>query len=178
MAISSRRVGSGTEASEAWRTIGAKRAVDVEQDRRIGGSARSGLEQLRYFKLCAHRGKYGAAADPATRGARSPPDRNRGAGRLRYPASHGLDNPLHILILLVVGLLVFGAKRLPEIGRSLGEGMRGFKDSISGDTNQSLSQAPKPHRSPPPTVVVAAPAAPAPGRAPCATGPGSTHARG
>jgi sec-independent protein translocase protein TatA len=44
----------------------------------------------------------------------------------------GLENPLHIAILLVVVLLVFGAKRLPEMGRSLGEGLRGFKDSISG----------------------------------------------
>jgi sec-independent protein translocase protein TatA len=55
----------------------------------------------------------------------------------------GLENPLHILLLLVVILLVFGAKRLPEIGRSLGEGMRGFKDSISGDShNHSLTSAP------------------------------------
>ena len=55
----------------------------------------------------------------------------------------GLDNPLHILILLVVVLLVFGAKRLPEIGRSLGEGMRGFKDSISGESqHDSLTSAP------------------------------------
>jgi sec-independent protein translocase protein TatA len=46
----------------------------------------------------------------------------------------GLDNPLHIALLLVILLLVFGAKRLPEIGRSLGSGMRGFKESISGDT--------------------------------------------
>ncbi|HZL55281.1 MAG TPA: twin-arginine translocase TatA/TatE family subunit [Solirubrobacteraceae bacterium] len=44
----------------------------------------------------------------------------------------GLDNPLHILFVLVVVLLIFGAKRLPEIGRSLGDGMRGFKDSLSG----------------------------------------------
>jgi sec-independent protein translocase protein TatA len=44
----------------------------------------------------------------------------------------GLDNPLHIAFLLVILLLVFGAKRLPEIGRSLGEGMRGFKSSIDG----------------------------------------------
>jgi sec-independent protein translocase protein TatA len=44
----------------------------------------------------------------------------------------GLDNPLHIAFLVVVLLLVFGAKRLPEIGRSLGGGMREFKDSISG----------------------------------------------
>ncbi|MBV9816982.1 MAG: twin-arginine translocase TatA/TatE family subunit [Solirubrobacterales bacterium] len=45
----------------------------------------------------------------------------------------GLDNPLHIAMLLVVLLLVFGAKRLPDMGKSLGEGIRGFKDSISGD---------------------------------------------
>jgi sec-independent protein translocase protein TatA len=37
-----------------------------------------------------------------------------------------------LIILLVVALLVFGPKRLPEIGRSLGRGMREFKDSISG----------------------------------------------
>jgi sec-independent protein translocase protein TatA len=45
----------------------------------------------------------------------------------------GLDNPLHIAFLLVILLLVFGAKRLPELGRSLGTGMRGFKESISGE---------------------------------------------
>jgi sec-independent protein translocase protein TatA len=43
----------------------------------------------------------------------------------------GFDNPLHIAFLLVLALLVFGAKRLPEMGRSLGEGMRGFKESIN-----------------------------------------------
>ncbi|HEY1778455.1 MAG TPA: twin-arginine translocase TatA/TatE family subunit [Solirubrobacteraceae bacterium] len=74
----------------------------------------------------------------------------------------GLDNPLHILILLVVVLLVFGAKRLPEIGRSLGEGMRGFKDSISGETHHSLSQAPPAAPVAAPTVAAAAPVAPAP----------------
>ena len=75
----------------------------------------------------------------------------------------GLDNPLHILILLVVVLLVFGAKRLPEIGRSLGEGMRGFKDSISGETHhQSLAQAPPAAPVAAPTVATAAQAAPAP----------------
>jgi sec-independent protein translocase protein TatA len=47
----------------------------------------------------------------------------------------GLDNPLHIAMLLVVVLLVFGAKRLPEMGKSLGEGLRGFKDSVSGETH-------------------------------------------
>ena len=37
-----------------------------------------------------------------------------------------------ILILLLVALLIFGPKRLPEMGRSLGRGMREFKDSITG----------------------------------------------
>jgi sec-independent protein translocase protein TatA len=45
----------------------------------------------------------------------------------------GLDNPIHLLFLLAVLLLVFGAKRLPEIGRSLGSGLRGFKESINGE---------------------------------------------
>jgi len=45
----------------------------------------------------------------------------------------GLDNPLHIAFVLVLLLLVFGAKRLPEMGKSLGAGLRGFKESISGD---------------------------------------------
>ena len=45
----------------------------------------------------------------------------------------GLDNPLHIAFLLIVALMVFGAKRLPEMGRSLGTGMRSFKDAINPD---------------------------------------------
>jgi sec-independent protein translocase protein TatA len=43
-----------------------------------------------------------------------------------------LLSPVHLVILLVVALLLFGAKRLPEVGRSLGTGMREFKDSVSG----------------------------------------------
>jgi sec-independent protein translocase protein TatA len=37
-----------------------------------------------------------------------------------------------VIVILIVALLVFGPKRLPEMGRSLGRGMREFKDSISG----------------------------------------------
>jgi sec-independent protein translocase protein TatA len=44
----------------------------------------------------------------------------------------GLESPTKLLILLGVVLLVFGAKRLPEIGRSLGTGLREFKDAIGG----------------------------------------------
>jgi len=47
----------------------------------------------------------------------------------------GLDNPLHIAFLLIVVLMVFGARRLPEMGRSLGSGLRGFKDAL--DTGSS-----------------------------------------
>ena len=47
----------------------------------------------------------------------------------------GLDNPIHLAFLLVIVLLIFGAKRLPEIGRSLGSGLRGFKESITGETS-------------------------------------------
>jgi sec-independent protein translocase protein TatA len=44
----------------------------------------------------------------------------------------GLDNPTHIAVLLVVLLVVFGAKRLPEMGKSLGSGIREFKHSVTG----------------------------------------------
>jgi sec-independent protein translocase protein TatA len=53
----------------------------------------------------------------------------------------GLDNPIHLAFLLVILLLVFGAKRLPEMGRSLGAGLRGFKESISGESPRELAEA-------------------------------------
>jgi sec-independent protein translocase protein TatA len=40
--------------------------------------------------------------------------------------------PLEIIIVLVIVLLLFGPKRLPDLGRSLGSGMREFKDSVTG----------------------------------------------
>ena len=45
-----------------------------------------------------------------------------------------VSNPVHIVILLGIALLLFGGKRLPEIGRSLGSGMREFKDAVTGHT--------------------------------------------
>ena len=41
--------------------------------------------------------------------------------------------PLEIVVILVIVLIVFGPKRLPDLGRSLGRGMREFKDSVTGD---------------------------------------------
>jgi sec-independent protein translocase protein TatA len=48
-----------------------------------------------------------------------------------------------LLLLLLVALLVFGPKRLPEMGRSLGRGMREFKDSISGSDDGAPSLEPR-----------------------------------
>ncbi len=46
-----------------------------------------------------------------------------------------------LIVILIVALLVFGPKRLPEIGRSLGRGMREFKESVSGrDEKAELPQ--------------------------------------
>ena len=60
--------------------------------------------------------------------------------RLDFCSHMGLDNPLHIAFLVVILLLVFGARRLPEIGRSLGTGMREFKDSVTGPSRQHQQQ--------------------------------------
>jgi sec-independent protein translocase protein TatA len=49
-----------------------------------------------------------------------------------------------IAIILVIVLLVFGPKRLPDLGRSLGSGMRQFKDSVSGKDDDEISSGDKP----------------------------------
>jgi sec-independent protein translocase protein TatA len=72
----------------------------------------------------------------------------------------GLDNPLHIAFLVVILLLVFGARRLPEIGRSLGSGLREFKQSVTGESHS--------HDPQPPTLPTGAPPAPAPAQEPVA----------
>ena len=73
----------------------------------------------------------------------------------------GLTSPTHLIIILLLALLLFGAKRLPEIGRSLGVGMREFKDSVTGsgtdhpEPQQQIAQQP---------IVTQDTAAPAPQR--------------
>ena len=53
----------------------------------------------------------------------------------------GWTSPTHLVALLLIALLLFGARRLPEIGRSLGSGMREFKDSVSGDSDKPAELA-------------------------------------
>jgi sec-independent protein translocase protein TatA len=87
----------------------------------------------------------------------------------------GLDNPLHVAFLVVILLLLFGAKRLPEIGRSLGSGMREFKQAVTGDGGATHAPdqlaftppAPTPQQSTPaPAQAPALAQAPAPTQAP------------
>lgn len=44
-----------------------------------------------------------------------------------------LLQPWHLILLAIVALLVFGAKRLPELGKGLGEGLKGFREGIKGN---------------------------------------------
>ena len=48
----------------------------------------------------------------------------------------GLLQPTHLLVILVVGLFVFGPKKLPELGKGLAEGIRGFKDALNGTSKE------------------------------------------
>jgi sec-independent protein translocase protein TatA len=44
----------------------------------------------------------------------------------------GLLQPMHLLLILGITLVIFGPKKLPELGRGLGEGIRGLKDALAG----------------------------------------------
>jgi sec-independent protein translocase protein TatA len=74
----------------------------------------------------------------------------------------GLVTPVHLIFLLLLALLLFGAKRLPEIGRSLGTGMREFKDSVTShdDKVEARSELPPPAATPAPPAEPAAPETP------------------
>jgi sec-independent protein translocase protein TatA len=78
-------------------------------------------------------------------------DGRDGRGKSATIAGMGNIGGWEIAGLLLLALLLFGAKRLPEIGRSLGSGMREFKDSISGkvDDRAELPAAPPPEATAP-----------------------------
>ena len=68
--------------------------------------------------------------------------------------------PLEIVIVLVIVLIIFGPKRLPDLGRSLGRGMREFKDSVTGKDKDELpertTETVDPAQKPEPTTVTPA----------------------
>jgi sec-independent protein translocase protein TatA len=59
---------------------------------------------------------------------------------------------MEILLLLLVMLLVFGPKRLPEMGRSLGRGIREFKESVTGEDKDDDDEPRKTELKPPPAA--------------------------
>jgi sec-independent protein translocase protein TatA len=67
-----------------------------------------------------------------------------------------------LIVVLVIVLLIFGPKRLPGLGRSLGSGLREFKDSITGDSKDDDEETPRPAIAPAETPTVSAAAEPAP----------------
>jgi sec-independent protein translocase protein TatA len=55
----------------------------------------------------------------------------------------GLFQPMHLLVILAIVLVIFGPRRLPEIGKGLGESIRGFKKAMSGDDEDAAKEAQK-----------------------------------
>jgi TatA/E family protein of Tat protein translocase len=79
----------------------------------------------------------------------------------------GIENPVHLLFIAIIALVVLGPKRLPELARALGNGIREFRESVGGHGEPTIEQAlraepPAAHPDP------AAPPAPAPASSPAA----------
>jgi len=58
----------------------------------------------------------------------------------------GLFQPMHLLVILGVALLMFGPKKLPELGKGIGEGIRGFKSAVNGHDEGSPENHPSGNR--------------------------------
>jgi sec-independent protein translocase protein TatA len=78
-----------------------------------------------------------------------------------------------LIVLVIVLLLIFGPKRLPEIGRSMGKGMREFKDSVTGKDDEPAELTATPLETAAPTPAAAAPV-PVPVQEPTPTAPAPT----
>jgi sec-independent protein translocase protein TatA len=75
------------------------------------------------------------------------------------------QTPWHIILLLVIALLLFGGKRLPEMGKALGHGMREFKDAVTGNSPPADDPTPElPPAEPTATPTTATMAPPPPER--------------
>jgi sec-independent protein translocase protein TatA len=72
-----------------------------------------------------------SAISPAQSPSLSPRTPYTGSGILKGDLMfEGLFQPMHLLVILVVGVVFFGPKKLPELGKGLAEGIRGFKDAL------------------------------------------------
>lgn len=54
----------------------------------------------------------------------------------------GLLQPTHLILILAIALILFGPRKLPELGQGLGKGIRGFKDALKGIATESDSPGP------------------------------------
>jgi sec-independent protein translocase protein TatA len=45
----------------------------------------------------------------------------------------GLFQPMHLLVIMIIALFIFGPKKLPELGKGLGEGIRSFREGMNSD---------------------------------------------
>jgi sec-independent protein translocase protein TatA len=61
----------------------------------------------------------------------------------------GLFQPMHLLVIFAIAVFVFGPKKLPELGKGLGEAIRGFKDSLKTGEEPPPTQATAPKTLPP-----------------------------
>lgn len=61
----------------------------------------------------------------------------------------GLFQPMHLLVILLIALLIFGPKKLPEIGKGLGDAIRAFRDGIASDKAKSENPSDESKKTPP-----------------------------
>ncbi|HKM47925.1 MAG TPA: twin-arginine translocase TatA/TatE family subunit [Terriglobales bacterium] len=60
----------------------------------------------------------------------------------------GLFQPMHLLVIFFIALLVFGPKKLPELGKGLGEGIRALKDGMKDEAKHEIKAETKPENKP------------------------------
>jgi sec-independent protein translocase protein TatA len=60
----------------------------------------------------------------------------------------GLFQPAHLLVILAIALFVFGPKKLPELGKGLGDGIRNFRDSMKQASEAAKAEPPAPTQAP------------------------------
>ena len=132
--------------------------VSVGRDRlrRRPHRRRAGRGQRRLHRLPTTAGSTSAAGSTRSRSTRSrtstPPSGGRATGQLvqspfapdRATLLSGMPSigPMELVVILVIALVVLGPKKLPEVGRSVGKGMREFKESLSGETRRGTRSVP------------------------------------